>query len=114
MTWEEPHKRRRRPEAKVQKEIVAWLRAHGAVCAITDAGDSFGAKVPTGWPDITCCLPDGRFLGVECKSAKGKQTPAQLAIQAKIENISGVYLLAHSFAEFMQEFFDLGLSHRDS
>lgn len=49
-----------------------------------------------GSADIIGLTPSGRFLAVECKSAKGKQTEAQIEFQNKIEEKSGIYILAYS------------------
>lgn len=101
-----PEKRKaKRPEASVQKAVTKWLTEQGVVFAVTDAGVLHQAGVharcgiPTGWPDITCCLPGGRFLGIECKSDVGRQTQEQKAKQAEIEAIGGLYVLVRSLAE---------------
>jgi hypothetical protein len=67
-------------------------------------GLNMSCGIPAGWPDITGCLPGGRFLGVECKSAKGKQSPEQAKFQIVIEKRGGVYVVAHSLAELIEEF----------
>jgi len=70
--------------------------------AVTDAGaayraGSFGADtVPAGWPDITGLLPDGRFIGVECKSPEGRQSPVQKQMEQEIRRRNGIYVLARS------------------
>ena len=95
-----PRWRRGKPERAVQKAILLWLRARGCLVAVTDAGaayraGSFGADtVPTGWPDITGLLPDGRFIGVECKAPDGRQSLVQKSIEAEIRKRSGIYVLA--------------------
>jgi len=106
-----PRRRRRRkkPEAKVQTEIVRYLVSKGVVLAVTDAGLlakmglGMGCGVPAGWPDLTGCTPGGRFIGVEVKSAKGRQSEAQAEIQKRIEKAGGLYILAHSLAELKSE-----------
>ena len=103
-----PRRRRKRPENKVQKEIVAWLLERGVLVAITDAGIlnklglGMGCGIPAGWPDLTCCLPSGRFLGVECKATKGRHSKAQKSMQVRIEGNGGIYILAHSLAELIK------------
>jgi hypothetical protein len=105
-----PPKRRRkrgRPEAKVQQAILSILvmRLH-ALCAITDAGAlskmglGMACGIPKGWPDITCCLMGGRFLGVECKAPGGRQSLEQQRCQSEIEQRGGLYVLASSPEEF--------------
>ena len=95
-----PPKRRRKPERAVQRACLAWLRAHGALVAVTDAGAayragaSFGDAIPPGWPDITGLLPGGRFIGVECKAKRSRQSPAQKQMQEAIGRRGGIYVLA--------------------
>ena len=102
-------KRRRKTEYGVQKEILGWLASIGAVSVVTDAGMLHRAginaacDIPAGWPDITVCLPGGRFLGLECKSAKGRQSDYQKFIQRRIEDAGGLYVLAHSLAEAQEK-----------
>jgi hypothetical protein len=101
--------RRKKPEKTVQKAIAVWLMKQGAVVAITDAGIlnrlglGMGCGIPAGWPDITACLANGRFCGVECKAAKGRQSQDQLLMQERIEDNGGRYILAHSLDEFISE-----------
>ena len=103
-------KRRKRPEAKVQKAIIQWLLARGVILAVTDAGVAHrlgigvGTGIPTGWGDITGCLPCGRFLMVECKAPKGRQTDIQKTYQTAIEKNGGLYILAHSLGELVTAF----------
>ena len=103
-----PHRRRGKPERAVQKAVVLWLKAHGALVAVTDAGAAykagafFGDAIPRGWPDITGLLPDGRFIGVECKSGPcpergrrgGRQSKAQKRMEREIRARGGLYILA--------------------
>ncbi|HMQ92497.1 MAG TPA: hypothetical protein PKA33_15990 [Amaricoccus sp.] len=53
---------------------------------------SFGLP---GQSDIQGCL-DGRWIGIEVKTAKGKQRKSQVAFQRAIEAAGGVYLIARS------------------
>jgi len=102
-------KKRKKPEDAVQKEILGWLTAIGAVYVVTDAGMLHKAglnaacDIPAGWPDITVCLPGGRFLGLECKSATGRQSEYQKFVQRRIEDAGGLYILAHSLAEAQEK-----------
>jgi hypothetical protein len=103
-------KKRGKPEAKVQKQIVQWLLKQGVIVAITDAGAlarvglGMSCGIPTGWPDITGCTRTGRFLGVECKAAKGRQSTGQILFQQRILENGGIYILAHSLEEFLEKF----------
>src|SRR3972149_3844401 len=49
-----------------------------------------------GMADICGVLPGGRALYIEAKSAKGKQSPHQIAFQAAVEGAGGLYILARS------------------
>ena len=96
-----PHRKRGKPERAVQKAVVLALRARGCLVAVTDAGAAyragafFGDAIPAGWPDITGLLPDGRFIGVECKAPSGRQSSAQKLMEQEIRSRHGIYVLAH-------------------
>jgi hypothetical protein len=101
-----PRRRRRaKPELAVQKAVLRWLRGCGFLVAVTDAGGAykagafFGQGPPAGWPDLTAVSPGGRFVGVECKSKRGRQSDAQKRMQREIENRGGIYVLARSVAD---------------
>ncbi|MCE5280307.1 MAG: VRR-NUC domain-containing protein [Planctomycetaceae bacterium] len=93
---------RQKPEREVQRAILGYLRSIGALVAVTDAGAAYRAgswgadTVPAGWPDITGLLPDGRFIGVECKAPGGRQSPVQKFMEQEIEHRCGLYVLACS------------------
>ena len=100
-----PCRKRGKPERSVQKAVLACLRARGCLVAVTDAGAAhragafFGDAIPAGWPDITGLLPDGRFIGVECKAPEGRQSPAQKLMQQQIQNRRGIYVLARGVVD---------------
>ena len=104
-----PRRRRGKPERVVQKAICAWLRAQGALVAVTDAGAAyragafFGDTAPAGWPDITGLLPNGRFIGIECKARRCRQSPAQKKMQREICLRRGIYILARSVSDVETE-----------
>ena len=50
-----------------------------------------------GMPDITILNTDGRFLCIELKTAKGKQSQGQKNFQSKVRNH---YIIVRSFEEF--------------
>jgi hypothetical protein len=97
-----PRAPRAKPERAVQRAILIFLRVRGCLVAVTDAGaayraGSFGADtVPPGWPDITGVMPDGRFIGVECKAQGGRQSPVQKVMEEAIRKRNGIYILARS------------------
>jgi hypothetical protein len=107
-------RKRAKPERAVQKAVLLCLRAHGAMVAVTDAGAAyragafFGDALPAGWPDITGVLPDGRFIGVECKAPGGRQSAAQKRMEREIRQRHGLYVLAYSEMDVQRE-----LEHAD-
>lgn len=92
------------PEAKVSAAVDKYLKKIGVINIRTNAGawsdDSgnviMGAKAGTS--DKTCCIA-GRFVAVECKAEKGKQSEAQAKYQARVEALGGLYILARSAAD---------------
>jgi len=104
-----PRRRRGKPERAIQKAILLWLRANGCLVAVTDAGAAyragafFGDAIPAGWPDITGLLPNGRFIGVEVKTKRGRQSDAQKRIEREIRKRDGIYVLARSVEDVQRE-----------
>jgi len=70
--------------------IFAWRNNTGTLWT-NGQPVSFGFP---GSPDIVGILPDGRFLGVECKSAYGKQSAKQKKFEQRVHSSKGVYILA--------------------
>jgi hypothetical protein len=97
-----PRRKRGKPERAIQRAILLWLRANGCLVAVTDAGAAyragafFGDAIPAGWPDITGLLPNGRFIGVEVKAPKGRQSDVQQHIEREVRKRDGIYVLARS------------------
>ena len=93
------------PEGRVKTAILryleklgfyAWNNPTGVVRITPDRWVSFGKK---GSADILGCLPDGRFLAVECKSPTGRLTPEQSAFLERIRGLGGVAIVARSDRE---------------
>jgi hypothetical protein len=78
--------------------VFAWRANAGA--ARTSGGRTvrFGA---VGQPDIMCVVA-GRFLGLETKSATGKQSPGQARFQAALEASGGRYALVRTLDEALK------------
>lgn len=79
-------------QALQDRGIFAWPNNTGMLWA-GDRPIRYG-KVGSG--DIIGCLPDGRFLSVECKAGKNKQSKGQIRFQEDLEANNGVYILAYS------------------
>lgn len=56
-----------------------------------------------GTPDILAVV-SGRFVGIEIKIGRDRQSDEQKSVQAGIEAAGGVYLLACGFEQFKAEF----------
>ena len=55
-----------------------------------------------GCSDIIGMLKGGRWLAVECKSAKGKETSDQAAFGATVAKDGGLYVVARSVDDVMR------------
>ena len=58
-----------------------------------------------GLQDITACH-EGRFIAIEVKTQKGRQSKDQKALEKKVIESGGEYLLARSLGD-VKEFFAL-------
>lgn len=94
-------------EARVQSEILIafgatpymrlWRNNSGLLFAPGPGNTMRRIRASVeGAPDLIGLLRGGRFLGVECKAERGRQSPAQVAFQKMIEAMGGVYILARS------------------
>lgn len=97
-------KKTKGPEAKVSAAVDRYLKKIKVINIRTNAGAwtdeqgnvIMGAKAGTS--DKTCCVA-GVFVAIETKSDKGKQSEAQVAYQARVEALGGLYILARSTAD---------------
>lgn len=96
-------------EGAVKKECMAVMEALSLVCWRMNTGamkteDRYVRFGTPGMADIIGLLPDGRFLGVECKRRHGgKQSDDQEDFQEDIEGSKGVYILVHSAGELVDK-----------
>jgi hypothetical protein len=79
-----------------RRGFFAWNNPSGCTRIAPDRWVSFGKK---GSADILGCLPDGRFLAVECKSKGGRLSPEQSAFLEKVRGMGGLAIVARSFRE---------------
>lgn len=93
-------------ESAVLAQCLQYLRLRGIFCwrqntgaFKTENGGFFRSSMP-GIPDIIGILPDGRFLGVECKRQYGgKLSEAQKIFCKHITDNNGVYIIATSYQD---------------
>jgi hypothetical protein len=95
------------PESAVQDAILRYLRferrvawAHrfntGAHVIEDAAGRRYVRYAFPGCSDILGQLVNGAFLAIECKTARGRARPEQIAFLAQVEASGGLAILARS------------------
>lgn len=98
------------PEAKVSAACDVYLKLIGALCIRANAGswqDDSGHYIQgakAGTADKILCIAS-RFVALEIKAAKGKQSDAQKRFQSRVEALGGLYILAHSKDELREALF---------
>ena len=85
------------------RKVFAWRQNTGAV-TIGNRHVRFGIA---GAADITGILADGRRLEIEVKAPKGRQSVTQKAFQEVIERMGGLYVLARSADDVIEELGDV-------
>lgn len=79
--------------------LYAWPNNTGSMGTPT-------GYISFGWPgspDIICILPNGVFCGIECKTAKGKQSDGQKNFQRMVEKNRGLYFLVRSVDDLIEQ-----------
>ncbi len=81
------------------KGIFAWRNNTGAVISMYKGKKRFIKYGCKGSPDIIGIMPNGKFIGVECKKVGGKQSDDQRDFQSKVGN--GIYIVVESGSELL-------------
>jgi len=93
------------PEAKVLKACIDYLeddldcyvlRTSAGMATIGDRKLAIGRA---GCPDLTVCLPNGKYCSVECKASGGRVSDAQQRQHEFIRRRNGIVIIPHSVAE---------------
>ena len=104
----------RASESEIQAAILEYLErcssvafAHRQNTGQTKYTDRHGEErwVRYGWvgcSDIIGFMTDGRFLAIECKSARGTSTPEQVAFLQAVHAAGGVAILARSVDDVIE------------
>lgn len=81
---------------QIRKECAArgWIGLHGSMAHRTHRS--------IGEADWTILASGGRVFFIECKTSKGKLSPAQLALHAWAERLGHKIFVARSLKEFCQ------------
>lgn len=90
-------------ESAIVSQCIQWLWAKGCYVWRNNTGGyrpegsksfiKFGTR---GSADIIGVNPSGRFIGIECKSAKGTLKPEQKLFGDRIKEKGGIYIVARS------------------
>jgi hypothetical protein len=88
-------------ESLVLKACLDYLHIRGIPCIRNNTGsaivdDRYVRFGLAGSADIIGCLPDGRFLSIECKSDKGVVSDAQAEWLARIRQNKGLACIVRS------------------
>jgi hypothetical protein len=83
---------------------ILWIRNNSGVARPErkDGTKGFVRFGSVGSADIVGCLPGGRFFAVECKSGRGKLTPAQVEFQKKTIREGGLHIVAYRVEDVME------------
>ena len=102
-------------ESDIQKSILQYLQMKGHLVKRNQSGvmqKQYGDKThfvrmgAAGWPDIIGWSKEGRPIGIEVKSRKGKTTPEQDHMLDKIKSLPGAFSFV---ARDVQDVIDQGL-----
>ncbi len=99
-------------EKHVVEQVMGLLEKRRIFHARTDSsyyfvdGEWRAPKINVaGWPDITAVLPDGRFLGIECKRKGEKARKSQVWCAKTVRFNRAVYIVVDE-VESMEEELD--------
>lgn len=88
--------------------MLVWCKIEHTV---TDASRTWGIDgrvrkskfaVAKDWPDITGCMPDGRFLAIETKTKRGRLSVGQADLLARLRRCGAVVIVPRSLEDAAQ------------
>jgi hypothetical protein len=94
------------------REATLWLAERGVfewrnntgVARHTETGQHVRFGIPGGSDLLVVVPPFGRFLGVETKAAKGRQSEKQKTFERAVRRAGGVYALAKTLEDVRRAF----------
>lgn len=90
------------PESDLQKKIVADATANGwPVLSFKMSKRAYSYLTP-GWCDITLCLPSGRVVFLELKTAKGGLRDKQRLLINMLRQLGHEVFVVRSFKKYLQ------------
>lgn len=81
-----------------RRDLMCWRNNVGAG-VISNRYVQFGCK---GHADIFAILKGGKFVAIEAKYGKGKQSPDQKKFQEEIEALGAQYILAYKLEDVIE------------
>lgn len=96
------------PERVIQAQILQWLKDAGILHWRQQSGTVFlGHRSirmgPEGLPDIVVIVPpNGKVVGLEVKSAKGRLRPSQVSFKERLTSVGGSFLVVRSLTQAME------------
>lgn len=95
---------------ELTKCITAWLSLHGHFAGRVNTMGTYNQKLgkyvksgsKRGMADITAVI-NGRHISIEVKTGRDKIRPEQLECKSEIEKAGGVYIIASSFDNFLEQ-----------
>jgi len=92
------------------RSITAWLQLHGHFAARVNTTGTYNQKLKKyihsgsrrGMADITAVI-NGRHVSIEIKHGKDRILPEQLKVKSEIEQAGGIYIIASTFDNFLQQ-----------
>ena len=90
-------------EKALQKCAMKWLRQQG--CTVLHVVGFFAASA--GWPDCLVVAPDGKFLMIELKTARGTLRPMQTTFIEKASRAGHNVIVARTMTEVRAAFGNL-------
>ena len=95
------------PEKEFQRAALEYLRMCGCVVwpmtsGLLKRGGRYIRTGPTGAPDIVGLVPGGRFIGVECKTRRGRLTTKQAEFLDAISAAGGIAVEARTLDDITE------------
>lgn len=91
-------------ERELHNQIIAYCKSRGWIYLHGSMAKETARTV--GEPDFVIMTDRGRTLFIECKTAKGKLSPAQLALHKWAEKLGHTIFICRSMDEFMMSIVD--------
>jgi len=90
--------------------IIAWLQLNGHFGGRVNTGGTYSEKLgkyirsgsKKGMADITAVM-NGKHVSIEVKTGRDRIRENQMKVKQEIERAGGVYIVVHSFDDFLEQ-----------